>query len=435
MANGRMRPWVFMAEFWFDRIDQRGIDYFVDGWQDAGYETVMFGRLDLRDGDALHPSFAPDHSLYRETALRPPELPPHLAPAAERLKRAMAAVRERGLGVCLFSPDPYLALAPEGASYHAPTSRDAVAYYHARLRDAHKNYPMADRILLDGPEWSYEPAVFRYRQKTLFNELDDLESARGAAEELGYDLDRIRAALARLSERLGRLREDDLRRLLRAQKGAFDGVDLLLLDRGLWEWFAFRHATMERFMGGLREVVRGLSPSLKLGLGPRLPSWARLTGCSLKTIARVTDFQAPKVYLWKGGFDGYYGTLSRYVDFVLSRNPDLPGDLVLAVLFRLLGIEMPDVRTVADLERAFPSSYFDVTLVDEIKKIEADVGSLDEVVPYVEVGPHPHGGEPIGNDELRRIVAAMQRAGLTRFIHYWHGQFDEEVAVVREFTR
>jgi hypothetical protein len=428
MANDRMRPWVFMAEFWFDQIEQKGVDYFLDGWQDAGYETIMFGRLDLSDQGNIYPSFAPDHSLYRDTALRPPELPAHLGPAAESLKRAMAAVKERGFGVCLFSPDPYLAIAPEGGAAHAPTSHDAVAYYHARVRDAYRNYPMADRILMDGPEWSYEPEVFEFRQKTIFNELDGLESARAAAAELGYDFELIEASLARAREKLGRLRADELRRLLLSQKGAFDGVDLLLLDRGLWEWFAFRHETMERFMGGLRRVVRELDPSLKLGLGPRLPTWARITGCSLKTIARVTDFQAPKVYLWKGGFDGYYGTLARYVDFVTSRNPDLPGDLVLQVLFRLLGIEMPDVRSVADLQKEFPRSYYDVTLVGE-------VGSLDDVVPYVEVGPHPHRGEPISNDQLRSIVAAMQRAGLTRFIHYWHGQFDEEVAVVREFTR
>jgi hypothetical protein len=431
-----MRPWVFMAEFWFDRLDQRGIDYFLDGWQDAGYETVMFGRLDLRDGEKVYPSFAPDRSLYRDTTLEPPEMPAHLAPAAERLKRAMAAVKERGLGVCLFSPDPYLAVVPEGGAAYAPTSPDAEAYYHARVRDAYQNYPMADRILMDGPEWSYEPEIFEFRQKTIFNELDGASgSARAAAAELGYDFDLIRASLGRLRERLGRLREDELRRLLLSQKGAFDGVDLLLLDRGLWQWFAFRHETMERFMGRLRGVVRELSPSLQLGLGPRLPSWARITGCSLKTISRVTDFQAPKVYLWKGGFDGYYGTLARYVDFVMSNNPDLPGDLVLQVLYRLLGIEMPDVRAVGALQKEFPQSYFDVTLVGEIKKIEADVGSLENIVPYVEVGPHPHAGEPISNDELRSIVAAMQRAGLSRFIHYWHGQFDEEVAVVREFTR
>ena len=435
MANGRMRPWVFMAEFWFDQIDRKGIDYFLDGWQDAGYETIMFGRLDLRDQEKIYPSFAPDPSLYRETALEPPELPAHLAPAAESLKRAMAAVKERGFGVCLFSPDPYLAIGPGGGAAYDPTNSDVVAYYHARVRDAYQNYPMADRILMDGPEWSYEPEVFEFRQRTIFNELDGLESARRAAVELGYDFDLIRASLGRLREKLGRLREDELRRLLVSQKGAFDGIDLLLLDRGLWEWFAFRHETMERFMGRLRRVVKGLNPSLQLGLGPRLPSWGRITGCGLKTISRVTDFQAPKVYLWKGGFDGYYGTLARYVDFVTKGNPDLPGDLVLQVLFRLLGIEMPDVRAVADLQKEFPQSYYDVTLVGEIKKIEADVGGLDNVVPYVEVGPHPHGGEPISNDQLRSIVAAMQRAGLTRFIHYWHGQFDEEVAVVREFTR
>jgi hypothetical protein len=394
----------------------------------------MFGRLDLRDQDTIYPSFAPDPSLYRDTAFKPPEMPAHLAPAAESLKRAMAAVKARGLGVCLFSPDPYLAIAPEGGAY-APTNPDAVAYYHARVRDAYHNYPMADRILMDGPEWSYEPEVFAFRQKTIFNELDGLESARTAATELGYDFDLIRASLGRAREKLGNLHADELRRLLASQRGAFDGVDLLLLDRGLWQWFAFRHETMERFMGGLRRVVRSLNPSLQLGLGPRLPSWARITGCSLKTIARVTDFQAPKVYLWKGGFDGYYGTLARYVDFVTSNNPDLPGDLVLQVLFRLFGIDMPEVRVVADLQKEFPQSYYDVTLAGEIKNIEADVGSLDDVVPYVEVGPHPHGGEPISNDQLRSIVAAMQGAGLTRFIHYWHGKFDEEVAVVREFTR
>src|SRR4051812_48755245 len=108
MTRGSMRPWVFMAEWWYDQLSSRGVDYFLDGWEDAGYETIMFGRLDLLDGKTVYPSFAPELALYQETSLRPPELPPHLASASERLKRAMEAVKKRGFGVCLFSPDPYL---------------------------------------------------------------------------------------------------------------------------------------------------------------------------------------------------------------------------------------------------------------------------------------------------------------------------------------
>jgi hypothetical protein len=429
-----MRSWVFMAEWWYDQLGTMGINYFLDGWEDAGYDTVMFGRLDLRDGDKVYPSFSPDRSLYRDTALQPPELPAHLAGAAENLTRAMAAAKERGFGVCLFSPDPYLAIAPEESLFDF-TSPDCVNYYHARLRDAYQNYPMADRILMDGPEWSYEPQAFRWRSRTIFNEFDDRPSVRAKAAELGYDFDRIVRSMRRLETELGQLTEDGLRRFLAAQLGSLDGVDLLLLDRGLWDWFAFKHETMHQFMAHLRSVVKELNPALLVGLGPRLPTWARITGCSLKSISQVTDFQAPKIYLWKGGFDGYYGTVQRYADYFVAANPNLPEDLCLAVVFRVLGIAMPDVRYVADLQKPFPSSYFSVTLANEIRKIQADVGSLREIVPYVEVGPHPHSGEPIGIDELQQIVETMQREGLTRFIHYWHGVFDEEVQLVKSFSR
>lgn len=433
MVKGKMRPWVFMAEMWFDQLDAKGVNYFLDGWQDAGYDTVMFGRLDLKDGDTIYPSFSPDRLLYRNTLLKPPELPSHLGLASERLRQAMAAVKERGFGVCLFSPDPYLATGPHKVLSDF-TAADCVNYYHARLQDAYQNYPMANRILLDGPEWSYEPQVFRWRDRTIFNEFDNRPAVREKATELGYDFDRIVWSVKRIEEKLGHLTEEKVRRFLAGQKGSLDGMDLLLLDPGLWDWFRFKHETMKQFMDGLRRLAKTLNPSLQIGLGPRLPTWARITGCSLKSISQVTDFQAPKIYLWKGGFDGYYGTLQRCADYLLTANPELPEEACLSLLFRILGIEMPDIRTVADLQKPFPSSYFEVTLANELRKIRADVADLDAIVPYVQTGPNPHAGEPMVSSELEQIIETMQDEGFTRFIHYWHGVFDDEVKVVKSFT-
>jgi len=128
----------------------------------------------------------------------------------------------------------------------------------------------------------------------------------------------------------------------------------------------------------------------------------------------------PKHYFWHRGFDGLYGTVGRYIETLLDWNPGLSGEEAFSVVRSLFGIALPGITSLSGLEDGFPPGFFSNVVAQETRRVLAAVGDPSRVVPWVDAGRRPHGGDPISAGDLRRILVSAREAGLTRFLYHNH---------------
>jgi hypothetical protein len=98
----------------------------------------------------------------------------------------------------------------------------------------------------------------------------------------------------------------------------------------------------------------------------------------------------------------------------------------------LLGVRLPEVETALDFERGFPDAFFSEVAEHATKAVLAAVERPEQVIPWVDVGLRPHGGDPMGSGDFIRILEASRRAGLRRFLY--HG-YDHLTAAEMEVIR
>ena len=60
---------------------------------------------------------------------------------------------------------------------------------------------------------------------------------------------------------------------------------------------------------------------VQMGVGSRLPCFTALNGYDLKAMAANYAFILPKLYFFHRGFDGFYGTIGRYIQTLSEWNP------------------------------------------------------------------------------------------------------------------
>jgi len=108
----------------------------------------------------------------------------------------------------------------------------------------------------------------------------------------------------------------------------------------------------------------------------------------------------------------------RWVQVLQSWNPSLTESDCLAVVGNLLGIRLPGVASLFDMERGFPDAFFDEVVVGETRRALEAVGDPDRTVAWVSTGREPHAGDPMPSGDLFRILEACARAGLQRFLFH-----------------
>ena len=69
----------------------------------------------------------------------------------------------------------------------------------------------------------------------------------------------------------------------------------------------------------------------------------------------ILDFLLVKHYFWHRGFDGLYGTLSRWVKQLGAWNTELSEAQCFALAKAWLGIELPGVTTLSRNGSGFPN--------------------------------------------------------------------------------
>ncbi len=222
--------------------------------------------------------------------------------------------------------------------------------------DTLEHFPMADGAIMDGPEWGYEIAPHHMDHRSyIFNDLP--ESTGPLCAALGYDYDALAAARDRLFDLLHNL---EPRRIgLHATGGLLGGFQLLGGDPDLMAWLRFREEALTAFFRRVREgLAAEMSRPIELGCGPRSAAFAPLCGYDFAHLAEFMDQLLPKHYFWQCGFDGYVGTVFRWVETLREWNPKVTDHDALEVVRALFGIHMPDVEGMADFESALSPEFY-----------------------------------------------------------------------------
>jgi hypothetical protein len=134
----------------------------------------------------------------------------------------------------------------------------------------------------------------------------------------------------------------------------------------------------------------------------------------------VLDIFQVKHYFWHRGFDGLYGTVARWVQQIGRWNPELTEQECFTVARAWLGVQLPEIESLADMELGFPQAFFDEVVQEETRRALAAVSDPWKVLPWVDTGRMPHAGDPMTSGDLYRILTASEEAGLQRFLFHNH---------------
>lgn len=166
----------------------------------------------------------------------------------------------------------------------------------------------------------------------------------------------------------------------------------------------------------IRRHERTLYDSLGLDVSrmergiPRTAAFSSLTCQDYEEMGRLFDIVFPKHYFWHRGFDGLYGTVARWVQTLGAWNPSLSEADCFAVVQNLLGIQLPGVRSLLDMELGFPEEFFSQVVATETHRALAAVGDPNRTVAWVSTGRSPHAGDPMTAGDLYRILDASAGA-------------------------
>lgn len=403
----------------------------LDAWQSGGVRGLVVGPLVFENGDA---AFTPNPTAYRRW-----DTPTPVDPAGSnddlraQLVRLLDLAKGRGWPIYLYDPafgagDPIAGGTLSRSTMLLADERYRRAYL-ARLEDTVTQFPQAEGILLDGPEWGYEIAPGH--PSNLFDDLPP--EMEGAARALGFDYPRLVAAKDRLFDRLHKLSRESA--TLGAHGGVFNALHLLGNDPGIASWLAFRQRALTAFYKQAQQVVEALTRAragqVKLGISPRMPSLAALCGYDFPATASLFDLIVPKMHVWHRGAGGLYGTVYRYTSTLMEWNSGLWEAEAFAATRALLGVALPSaesgahagqtVATLREMDRGFPESFFSHFMVDEAKRaIAAGDGYAWRVLPSVAAGPRPGGGDPITAADLRRLLVALKEGGIRHVLYDEH---------------
>ncbi|MDP6777175.1 MAG: hypothetical protein QGI83_10465 [Candidatus Latescibacteria bacterium] len=387
--------WMFLGKITV--FEEEAADAVFDRLEGVGIRNLVLGDL-IFDKAPAYPS-TPE--LYVDCETSPPEMAAESVPRFEILGQAVERAKERGFRVHLHDWG-------QGAP-GCINDPEKLRYGPARTRDVVRALPGVDGFIMDGPEWGYE--IDPDHRSDLFR--CDCEHCRARAGEWGYDFDALLAARDRLKESLARMTELPAGR---RERGLVDGLDYLVGEPDLFDWFRFKTDAIEHYARGMAEAARSLDPSRSIGCGPRLPAFAPLTGYNFRRLSRIVDFQCPKLYFWQHGIDGLKGTLYRYAKTLCGLNPGLGEAEALERVRELFALWVPGIDALEALNDPLPAEFFETVVLSEIAKMRERIDDVTKIRPWM--GLH-HGGVRLGSDELEQLLGVIQEGGLVTLV-YWH---------------
>ena len=386
-----MKAWVFLCndsplEHWMEGYKGR-----FDAWEEGGVTGLVVGRMQFcqADGTTVR-GYAPDPKIYADHGETPPEEGPRDLEKERRLQAMLDDAAGRGWPITIFA------------------GGGTTAHVQALMRA----FPQTQGVIIDGPgEHSYELA-FHHGGEVF--ELSQGEEARFA--RVGADVDRARRGMQHLRDRLHHLRPELVR--YHAGGGFLGALQLFDVNEDALYWLRMRQEISRSDWEWAREQVDRVDGEVLLGGIPRTPMFSSLTGQNYQQMASYFDLLFPKHYFWHRGIDGMVGTIARWVKRLGAWNPSLTVADRFAVVEALLGIRLPGVQTLMDLEMGLGQEFFSQVVYTETWRALEAIGDADKVIAWVSTGRGPHGGDQMPTRELRGILEASQEAGLQRFLYH-----------------
>ncbi len=411
----RLVPWMYMIfplEQWLTDQDRT-----LDAWEAGGVRGIVIGPLRFWDGPpsfdftyrragAVIQTFAPDAAIYRKHGVDAPANVRLDAVKEKQLQSLMDKIARRGWEIMLFGPGHYGRLKPGAGDTFGAT---ALA---AGVEDTMRAFPQAAGVIIDGAgEHHYELAF--HHGGDLFEIRDH---HRAIYTKLGFDIARMERGMDHLRTRFHSLAPSLVR--FHQTGGMLGGLSLFDLNEDALYWLRMRQESTLRNMAAVRKAFDGLPRKTKLGTIPRSAAWSVLTTQDYQKTHHFFDYIYPKHYYWHRGFDGMYGTVARWVATLHEWNPSLTEEDCFQVVKLLFGIDLPGVKTLADMENGFPDEFFDKVVFHETRRALDATGDPNKVIAWVSTGRNPHAGDPMPANDLRRILVASHKAGLKRFIFH-----------------
>ena len=403
----------------FVRAEQSMGDRFITG-------NLVPGALTIPGNVTATAAFDPNPAVYERLGVQAPPSPAEpLTAERAALERTLTAARDRGLSIMVMYAGA--GAGPGGDGHHLRDERSRNAHL-ARMIDTLEHFPMADGAIMDGPEWGYEIAPHHMNHRSfIFHDLPD--NVAPLCADLGYDYAALVAAKDRLQKRLRNLDPRQVR--LHGGGGFLGSFHLLGGDPDLASWLRFRVDSITAFFRAFREgLATEMSQPVKLGVGPRSAAFAPLCGYDMGQLGGFMDVLLPKHYFWHRGFDGFVGTVFRWVETLLEWNPKLSDSEALTVVEAVFGIILPGVERLGDFESALSPDFYEQIVANETRRALAAVDDPDRIVPWLDTGRYPHDGDPMTANDLRMLLTAAGDAGLRRFLYHHQGCLSEGEWVV-----
>jgi len=210
-------------------------------------------------------------------------------------------------------------------------------------------------------------------------------------EYLGLDVARIERGIAHLRQRFHHLTPDLVR--YHAAGGTLAGLILFDINEDVLYWLRARQEKTIASMTAVRSELDKLDRKVEIGGIPRTAAFSALTGQNYQRLGPVLDYIFPKHYFWHRGFDGLYGTVSRWVKRIAQWNPSLAEEDCFAVVKAWFGIDLPRIHSLTDMDEiGFPEEFFTEVAYRETKRALEAVGDDDKVICWVDTGRSSHAG-------------------------------------------
>lgn len=408
-------PWMYMIY----PLEQWLSDYrrTFDAWAEGGVRGLVIGPLvfymDVPRFDFTYsrpgvqfPTFQPEPAIYRKHGVEPPPAAARDPVKEKQLQDLVANAAARGWDILFFGPGH------RGRARSFEQDPFGAVSLAAGIEDTMRAFPQAKGVIIDGAgEHHYELAF--HHGGELF-EIRDGE--RPLLQHLGFDVKRIERGIAHLRDRMHNLSPAMVRYY--SAGGLMGGLSLFDLNEDALYWFRARQEVTLQTAAAYRQQIDRLDRKAQLGTIPRSTSFSLLTTQDYLKIHGYFDYLFPKHYFWHRGFDGMYGTVARWVQTICKWNPKLTEQDCFAVVKCWFGLQLPGVRTLADLEMGFPDEFFNEVVYTETRRALDAVGDPEKVIAWVSTGRNPHAGDPMPARVLQRILVASHRAGLKRFIYH-----------------
>ena len=386
-----------------------------DAWEDGGVRGFVFGRTLFSDsqGQFTIPAFASNPQVYRDRGLVPNDRQVQTDPAKEKsLHTMLDDAKKRGWTIFIFAPGSGATGAKSLSLEEDPYAAISTASIWAEVFNA---FPQADGGIMDGwTESAYE--LIKHHGNAVFGDISD--ATKKAASIRGYNPNKLERGMQHLRQRFQSFTSSQVQYY--GSHGVLSEMNLFDINEDAIHWLRWRREDSIKTGEAFRRELEKLPHQILIGNGPRSAVFSGMTALDFSAWDKIVDILLVKHYFWHRGFDGMYGTVARWVSQVHEWNPGLTERECFTIVKAWLGIDLPEVKSLADMDLGFPPAFFDKTVRLETKRALAAVSHPEKVVPWIDTGRMPHGGDPMTSGDLSRILKSSEDAGLKRFLFHNH---------------